>query len=106
MANAAAELATGVMAASTAAVARALGRDVRRSRADPQCDARFADPTWEQNAGYWYLRQLHLLRDRFVGQVIDVAPIDPHTRTKAALAASFLSDALAPTNFLRPTRRR
>ena len=99
MANAAGELMAGVVAASTAAVARAVGRQVD-GPVTPGRDARFAAPAWESNAAYWYLRQLHLLRDRFVGQVIDAAPIDPHTKVKATLAASIISDAMAPTNTL------
>jgi polyhydroxyalkanoate synthase len=99
MATATGELVTGVVAAGTAAVARAFGRDA----AGPVTvgrDARFAHGAWEQNPVYWYLRQLHLLRDRFVGQVIDAAPIDEGTRTKATLGAAIISDALAPTNTL------
>ena len=99
MANAAGELMAGVVAASTAAVARAVGRQVD-GPVTPGRDARFAAPAWESNAAYWYLRQLHLLRDRFVGQVIDAAPIAPHTKVKATLAASILSDTMAPTNTL------
>ena len=99
MANAAGELMAGVVAASTAAVARAVGRQVE-GPVTPGRDARFAAPAWESNAAYWYLRQLHLLRDRFVGQVIDAAPIAPHTKVKATLAASILSDTMTPTNTL------
>lgn len=99
MANAAGELMAGVVAASTAAVARAVGREVD-GPVTPGRDARFAAPAWESNAAYWYLRQLHLLRDRFVGQVIEAAPIAPHTKVKATLAASILSDTMAPTNTL------
>ena len=99
MANAAGELMAGVVAASTAAVARAVGRQVE-GPVTPRRDARFAAPARESNAAYWYLRQLHLLRDRFVGQVIDAAPIAPHTKVKATLAASILSDTMAPTNTL------
>ncbi len=57
-------------------------------------------PRGSENAAYWLARQLHLLGERFVGQVIDAAPIDPATRTKATLAAQILSDALSPTNTL------
>jgi len=99
MATAAGDLVSGVVAAGTSAVARALGRDVPGPVAVGR-DNRFAHPAWEQNPAYWYLRQLHLLRDRFVGQVIEAAPIDEGTRTKAALAAGIVSDALAPTNTL------
>ena len=61
MANATGELVGGVVTAGTAAVARAVGRQVDGPVATGR-DARFADPAWEQNAAYWYLRQLHLLR--------------------------------------------
>ena len=99
MATATGELVTGVVAAGTAAVARAFGRDAAGPVAVGK-DARFAHAAWEQSPAYWYLRQLHLLRDRFVGQVIEAAPIDRGTRTKATLGAAIISDALAPTNTL------
>ncbi|HEY6533973.1 MAG TPA: alpha/beta fold hydrolase [Acidimicrobiales bacterium] len=99
VASATTELAGGVLSAGTAAAARAVGKDVPGPIA-PSRDPRFADPTWEDNALYWLTRQLYLLRERFVDQLIDAAPIDETTKAKAALAASILSDATAPTNTL------
>jgi polyhydroxyalkanoate synthase len=99
VATATAELVGGLVAAGTAAVARAVGRGVP-GPVTPGRDARFADPTWEHNAAFWYTRQLQLLGDRFVGRLIDTSPVDDRTRAKASLAAGILSDALSPTNTL------
>ena len=99
VASAVGELAAGVAAATTASMARAVGHEAEGPVPTTK-DARFADPTWEGNAGYFWLRQIHLLRERFVGQVIDAAPIDDRTREKARFAAGLVSDALAPTNTL------
>ncbi|MCD9623982.1 PHA/PHB synthase family protein [Rhabdothermincola salaria] len=99
VAGAVGELATGLLTATTASLGRAVGREVDGPVA-PARDARFADPTWEDNAAYWWLRQVHHLNERFVGQVIDAAPIDDRTRAKARFAAGLTCDALAPTNTL------
>jgi polyhydroxyalkanoate synthase subunit PhaC len=90
---------SGVAEATLASVGRATGRAVEGPMPCGR-DARFADPTWTENAGYYLLRQYHLLGRRFLDDVIEAAPIDERTRRKAAVAAGLVSDTLAPTNVL------
>jgi polyhydroxyalkanoate synthase len=99
VASATTELVGGVVSAGSAAAARAIGMEADGPIAPPR-DPRFADPTWEENALYWFVRQVYMLRERFVEQLIEAAPVDERTREKAALTASILSDATAPTNTL------
>jgi polyhydroxyalkanoate synthase len=99
VASATTELAGGMLSAGTVAAARAIGKEVPGPITPPR-DPRFADPAWEDNALYWLTRQLYLLRERFVDQLIEAAPIDETTKAKASLTASLLSDATAPTNTL------
>jgi polyhydroxyalkanoate synthase subunit PhaC len=64
-------------------------------------DRRFADPAWAANPFFFALRQCYLAAGR-LGADIRAAgrAADPVTDAKAELAAGFVLDALAPTNFL------
>jgi polyhydroxyalkanoate synthase len=92
-------LAGGFLNAGAAMAGRALGRDIA-GPITPGRDPRFSDPAWESNAVYWWLRQIHLLNERFLQDVVDAAPMQCATRHKARFAASLVSDALSPTNTL------
>ncbi len=98
-AGAATGLARGVLAASTASVRRAVGQRVD-GPVTPGRDRRFVDPSWDENAGYWLLRQLHLLNQQFVTELLEAAPMGDATKQKATFLASLLLDALSPTNTL------
>ncbi|MDP9395849.1 MAG: poly-beta-hydroxybutyrate polymerase, partial [Actinomycetota bacterium] len=89
----------GLMHATTVGALRALGQDVE-GPVSPGKDKRFADPTWEQNAWYYVLRQQHLLLERFVAELFDVADLDDAGRAKAEFLVRQLVDAAAPTNTL------
>jgi polyhydroxyalkanoate synthase len=83
-----------------AAAARWLG-----SQADPPVpidgrDRRFADPAWEDNPGYFALRQAYLAARRLGEDLLAAGSGDPLTDQKAQLAVGLAFDALAPTNFL------
>jgi polyhydroxyalkanoate synthase len=99
VASAVGGLAGGVLNATAAMAGRAFGRGTAGPIV-PGRDPRFADRTWETNAAYWWLRQIHLLNERFLQDVIDAAPLQCATRGKAKFVASLVSDALAPTNTL------
>lgn len=84
---------------ATATVARLLGRDAQAPvEVDPK-DRRFADPTWQDNPLFFGLRQAYLAAATLLATAVDAAGTDPVTTEKARLAAGFLIDALAPTNF-------
>jgi polyhydroxyalkanoate synthase subunit PhaC len=63
-------------------------------------DRRFADPAWEHNPGFFALRQAYLATRRLGEETLAAGRGDPADDRKAALAAGFVFDALAPTNFL------
>ena len=63
-------------------------------------DKRFADRTWEDNAGFAGLRQAYLAFRQFSEDLLDAGSGDPVSDGKARLMSGFLLDALAPTNFL------
>ena len=66
----------------------------------PGRDKRFADPAWTDNPGFAALLQYYLATRQFSDQLLELGRGDRVTDAKAGLAASFLLDALSPTNFL------
>src|ERR1039458_1667294 len=63
-------------------------------------DKRFTDPAWEDNPGFFALRQAYLAARNFAGDVLVAGHGDPVSDGKAELALGFLLDASSPTNFL------
>jgi polyhydroxyalkanoate synthase len=65
---------------------------------DPK-DKRFADPAWEDNPGFWALRQAYLSFRKLGLDLVRISDLDPVDAGKAELAMSVIADALSPTNF-------
>jgi polyhydroxyalkanoate synthase subunit PhaC len=63
-------------------------------------DRRFADPAWSDNPVFFAVRQVYQAAATLTDDVLSVGQGDPESDAKARLAAGFLVDALAPTNFL------
>src|ERR1019366_6729746 len=63
-------------------------------------DRRFADPAWEDNPAFFWLRQSYLIFRRLAEDLVAAGDLDEPTRAKAEFAVSLLADALAPTNLL------
>jgi polyhydroxyalkanoate synthase len=82
------------------AAARWLGSDVAPPVPADAKDRRFADPAWEDNPGYFAVRQAYLAARRLGEDVLTAGRGDPLTDQKAQLAVGLAFDALAPTNFL------
>jgi polyhydroxyalkanoate synthase len=91
---------TSAAMAGPLATARWLGMDVPPPVPVPERDKRFADPTWSDNPAFFALRQGYLAASQLVSDVLAAGSGDSVDDAKAALAAGFLLDALAPTNFL------
>jgi polyhydroxyalkanoate synthase len=91
---------TSLALAGPVAAARWLGVDAPPPVPVPAGDKRFADPAWTANPAFFALRQAHLAASRLVADVLVAGAGDPVDDAKAALAAGFLLDAAAPTNFL------
>jgi len=82
-----------------AAAARSVGSDAPPPiQTGP--DKRFADPAWEDNPGFFALRQAYLAARQFSDDLLTAGRGDPVSDGKAELAAGFLLDASSPTNFL------
>jgi poly[(R)-3-hydroxyalkanoate] polymerase subunit PhaC len=63
-------------------------------------DRRFSDPAWDDNPAYYAIRQAYFAARQLSDELLAAGRADPVTDGKARLAAGFLADALAPTNFL------
>ena len=98
-AGAVARWANGALVATGVAAARAAGATPEGPMAVPAKDRRFSDPTWQQNALFFWLLQHHLLREQLARELLEVSNLDETTARKARMASQLLVDALAPTNF-------
>ena len=96
----AARLAVGFAEVGAVMVARTLGASIEGPAELEPADARFADPTWESNAGFYGLRQCYLLWAQAMRELSESARDDGESASKAEFAVGQLVDALAPTNFL------
>ncbi len=92
--------AANVAMAGPVAAARWLGADTPPQVPVPADDKRFADRTWTDNPAFFTLRQWYLASSRLVEEVLAAGSGNAVDDAKARLAAGFLLDALAPTNFL------
>ena len=63
-------------------------------------DRRFADPAWAGNPFFVALRQSYLATGQLLSDLLAAGEGDAVTDAKAGLAIGFMTDALAPTNFL------
>ena len=100
VAMAGARFATRAAMVGPVAMARLGGVDVPDVVPAIPGDRRFDDPTWARNPLYHAMMQLYLLERDLVFDLIDAADLDAAAHRKATFAASFLTDAMAPTNTL------
>jgi polyhydroxyalkanoate synthase subunit PhaC len=91
---------TDLVAASAAAAARSLGADSEGQSERRPRDRRFADPAWDRNPLYYWLREGYLLFDRLTQDLVAAAHLEQPAAGKAAFASQTIVDALAPTNTL------
>jgi len=86
--------------ATLATAWRTLGQSAPGPLPGDAADRRFADPAWEDNPAFFWLRQSYLIFRRLAEDLVAAGELDETTREKAAFAVSLLADALAPTNAL------
>jgi polyhydroxyalkanoate synthase len=65
-----------------------------------QDDKRFADRSWTDNPGFFAVRQAYLAATQLTHELLAAGAGNTVADAKAELAAGFVLDALAPTNFL------
>jgi len=64
-------------------------------------DKRFADPDWQANPYFDFVKQAYILTTNWADDLVRRAEeIDPHTRDKAAFYLKQVTSALSPSNFL------
>jgi len=71
----------------------------RRDVSAQDGDKRFSSREWRDNAYYDYLRQSYLLAARYLGDLVDAAPLDRAGKERARFAARQWIDAMCPANF-------
>jgi polyhydroxyalkanoate synthase len=82
------------------ATSRWLGSEVAPPVPLDARDRRFADPAWDDNPGYFAVRQAYLAARRLSEDLLAAGRGNPLADLKAQLAVGLSFDALAPTNFL------
>jgi polyhydroxyalkanoate synthase subunit PhaC len=95
-----ARLAVGIASALAATAGRTVGRETSGPVSPAKGDKRFLDPAFAENPVYFLLEQQYLLMSQLVTELLDAAGLEEEHDTKARFAASFVLDALAPTNTL------
>ncbi len=91
----------GLAEGALATAARSVGVKVPSRLEAVGDDKRFSDPTWEENAFFFGIRQAYVAWTQLLDDLIDAAGLDSATTTtKASFAARFVADASSPTNFL------
>ncbi|MEO5834194.1 MAG: alpha/beta fold hydrolase, partial [Nakamurella sp.] len=93
----AADYTLGFWKSSLAATARAFGGPSQG--AESAKDKRFADASWTDNAGFFWIRQQFELWQKTTHELLDAADLDAKEREKARFVVQGLLDAMAPTNF-------
>jgi polyhydroxyalkanoate synthase len=91
---------TALAGVGPVAAARWLGSEAAPPVPVDARDRRFADPAWEDNPGYFALRQSYLAAQRLGEDLLAAGRGDPLADQKAQFAVGLAFDALAPTNFL------
>jgi polyhydroxyalkanoate synthase subunit PhaC len=93
--RAAAEMFRATTAATLRAVGGAPSYAPNRGK-----DRRFTDPAWNDNAGYWWLREIYHDWEQALLDIVRDTDTPPATKQKAEFAVQLMIDALAPTNFI------
>lgn len=84
-----------------ATVRQATGDKPEAVAAMPARDARFADPEWNENPYFNFLKQAYFLGTNWAQGLVDQAEdLDEHTRRKASFYMRQLAGALSPSNFV------
>ena len=62
-------------------------------------DRRFQAPEWQQLPFFDYLKQAYLLNTRWLGEIVETAPLDAAAKHKLRFFTRQWTDAAAPANF-------
>lgn len=77
------------------------GEDAPPAVEMPAKDSRFADPEWNENPYFNFLKQAYFIGSQFANTLVEKAEdLDPHTKKKAGFYMRQLASALSPSNFI------
>ncbi|WP_417689286.1 PHA/PHB synthase family protein [Roseibium sp.] len=94
-------LMTGYMDLWNSSLKRMMGETVSPAAQAAPRDNRFADPDWNDNQFFDFIKQLYLITSRWAEELVHEANgLDEHTRHKAEFYVTQISNALSPSNFL------
>ena len=82
-------------------VSKVHGADAPPAVEMPARDNRFADPEWNENPYFNFLKQAYFIGTQFANQLVEKAEeLDPHTKKKAQFYMRQIASALSPSNFV------
>ncbi|MEM9633918.1 MAG: class I poly(R)-hydroxyalkanoic acid synthase, partial [Pseudomonadota bacterium] len=80
---------------------RMMGEQAEPAVETPPRDKRFADPDWENNQFFDFIKQLYLITSKWAEDMVhDAQGLDEHTRHKAEFYVTQISNAVSPSNFV------
>jgi polyhydroxyalkanoate synthase len=97
VAQAFARAAGEMVRATTSAAVRAVGGTSSYAPKRGK-DRRFIDPAWNENAGYWWLREIYHDCEHALLEIVRDTDTPPAIKQKAQFAVQLMIDALSPTN--------
>ena len=81
-------------------IKRMAGEEARDVVAPERGDRRFADPEWNDNPFFDFLKQTYLITSGWVSDLVEKTEgLDEHTKHKAVFYTQQLVNSLSPTNF-------
>lgn len=67
----------------------------------PEKDSRFADPEWNENPYFNFIKQAYFVGSQWANTLVEeTESLDPHTKQKAGFYVRQLASALSPSNFV------
>ncbi|MEJ8474532.1 PHA/PHB synthase family protein [Roseibium algae] len=94
-------LMTGYIDLWNSSLKRMMGETAAPAAEAAPRDKRFADPDWNDNQFFDFIKQIYLITSKWAEDlVVEAEGLDEHTRHKAEFYVTQISNALSPSNFL------
>jgi polyhydroxyalkanoate synthase len=92
---------TGYIELWNSSLKRMMGEIAAPAVTAPPRDKRFADPDWNENQFFDFIKQLYLITSKWAeDMVLEAEELDEHTRHKAEFYVKQISNAISPSNFV------
>jgi len=95
------DLWTGYLGLWTNALQRMSSQETEPPAEQDKPDKRFADPVWQTNPVFDFLKEAYLLTAKWAENIVEeTEDIDEHTRQKARFYVRQIANAISPSNFV------